>query len=89
MKTWNRLCWGVVFSSPQGRRLLGSLWRQEKCIPYPDEPTRAMLFVSRAAARRWCQAEHAKYVAYPNGGVYRRWRFCPVRVRETVKVVRG
>lgn len=85
--SWNRLLWGVELSSPLSKpKLIGSLWHGQTPYPYPDEPTRALLFCTRKAAREWCRAEMAKCAwrcDYCSD-----WRFRPVRVRETVKVVK-
>jgi hypothetical protein len=52
---------------------------------YQGEPTRALLFTTRTEARSFCDVQHAKYIGRTD--CCARWRFRPVRVRETVKVV--
>ena len=81
---WNRKLWGVEFSDKSSDEpvLLGSLWRTEKSIPYPDEPTRKMLFVTRKAARKWCKDQMQKYSNRTD--CCKDWKFRPVRVREQV-----
>ena len=53
---WSRVLWGVVFSSGMNERpmLLGSLWETwgRSAEAYKGEPTRALLIISRAEARR-------------------------------------
>jgi len=65
--------------------LLGSLWDKSPKAGHFGEPTRALLFTTRDAARAWCDVQHAKYADRGDG--CSKWRFRPVRVRETVKVV--
>lgn len=83
--SWNRLLWGVEFSGP-GRdkpMLLGSLWHGVKPTPYHDEPTHALLFRTRSVARAWCRCQMNVYRGRTD--CCARWRFKPVRVRETVR----
>ncbi len=83
--TWNRQLWGVEF---KGRlkedkpMLLGQAWhRVELAAPtYEGEPTRALLFTSREACRKWCRGRQ------PEAGELG-WRFTPVKVRELVEKV--
>lgn len=87
-KPWNRLLWGVEFSSPRAKpMLLGSVWLDP--MPksqYTGEPSRALLFTTRKAAREWCSNKMASYAERPETTAWR-WRFRPVRVREIVRVV--
>ena len=98
--TWDRRLWGVELYSVDPKRdrrvkdrigLLGSSWADDddKAPIYDGEPSRCLLFVTRAAARAWCQDNHEFYASYPDGHVRRYWRFRPIRVRETVRRVRG
>lgn len=89
----SRLFWGVLFTGGSQHKddnapfLLYGGWcdivrrRQD----YDAEPSRALLFRSRAAARRWCQARRDTY--RDRTDCCRLWRFRPVRVRETVEVL--
>ena len=89
MRMWNRKLWGVEFSSPRGKpMLIGSFWdNNHKPTPYEGEPTRALLFCTRAQARNWCAEMYAEYAKYPHGHCCASWRFRPVRVVETVRRV--
>lgn len=88
---WHRLLWGVAFESMGGDHdamLIGSLWADDlKSIRYEGEPTRALLFCTRAQARAWCAK---KMAGWREGRTARdpvmTWRVRPVRVRETVQV---
>ena len=80
MKGWNRLLWGVV--TDEKSYLLGSAWHQVEKAGHPGEPTRALLFVTRRAAREWCRQQMEKTQANPATA---HWRFVPVRVRERVE----
>lgn len=89
---WDRLAWGVRFTSSLEERplLLGEAWHDEARLrgkAFPGELTRALVFQTRALARAWCQAEQAKYVGRQD--CCATWRFRPVRVRERVSEVRG
>ena len=82
---WRRNLWGVEFRS--GRTvdaplLLGTAWNKPRPGEYPGEPTRALLFVSRATARAWCKAKLAQYAGRTDSCAL--WRFQAIRVRETV-----
>src|SRR3990167_7699530 len=86
---WNRTFWGVEFTSSladENPLLLGSFWRKEKTIPYPDEPTRPMLFCTRAAARKWCKEQMDKNSKRTD--CLADWKFRPVKVREQVYVMK-
>ena len=85
-REWNRTFWGVQFISDlenEAPILLGSLWRTEvRNVPYPDEPSRPILFRTRSAARNWCKTrmeENSKRLDFIS-----RWKFRPVKVREQV-----
>ena len=81
---WNRLMWGVEHRTGKGNpMIISSIWRKEKCVPYPDEPTRPLLFTTRAAARKWCTDGNVAYNA--RSDFVSRWRFRVVRVREIVR----
>lgn len=83
--SWNRRLWGVEFSGDRKLtrpHLIGTTWAG-RGGNYPEEPTRALLFNTRAQARAWCQAENAWCAARSDCCVV--WRFRPVRVVEIVK----
>lgn len=84
MRPWRKKLWGVV----SGNRLLGRMWHSVKPTPYPGEPSHALTFCTRTQAREWCREQDRKYAQYPEGHVCRSWRFHPVRVVETVAIVR-
>ena len=80
-----RHLWGVAFvGAGKGRPLLlGVGWAATVPPRYDGEPSRALLFTSRAAARRWCAAKQATYAGRTDACA--QWRFTPVRVREVVR----
>ena len=85
---WERMLWGVVFTSGLGDKvIIGEAWHAErfKRSAYPSEPTRALLFMSRSAARDWCRDQNERYRG--REGCLAQWRFTPVKVRESVKIV--
>jgi hypothetical protein len=91
VRRWHRLLWGVVFESVVGDHdamLIGSLWADDlKSIRYDGEPTRALLFCTRAQARTWCAKKMAGWREGRTASdrvMTRRVR--AVRVRETVQV---
>ena len=87
MNEWTRNFWGIEHTTKERTRvLLGRLWHNMTPHNYDGEPTRALLFTTRKAAREWCIQERAKFVNHSDTYAY--WRFRPVRVRETVRVVR-
>ena len=50
---WDKKLWGILFTGADGESmLLGNIWHDEGS-PYPGEPTRALLFQTRAQAREW------------------------------------
>ena len=84
---WDRMLWGVELTSSDGARiLLGACWHEVYTLPYPDAPPMALLFATRAAARKWCAKQTVSYAGRTDG--CGKWRFRPVRVRETVSVTR-
>jgi hypothetical protein len=90
---WDRLLWGVEFTGSRDDdepMMLGRIWAHDwASTPYPGEPTRALLFTSRDAARKWCAKTMAEWrEGRSRDDVVARWRVRPVRVRETVRVDR-
>lgn len=91
VRRWHRLLWGVAFESVAGDHdamLIGSLWADDlKSIRYEGEPTRALLFCTRAQARAWCAKKMAGWrEGRTASDPVMTWRVRPVRVRETVQV---
>lgn len=90
MTGWKpRKQWGVVLD---GAGLLGEGWGDRALVEalakaHPHGPTRPLLFVARRHARDWCAAQHAKYAAHPEGHICRAWRFRPVRVQESWRIL--
>lgn len=81
MTAWNRSLWGVELTGADGEKMLiGRVWdhRHDQSKYQPDEPTRALLFMTRKQAAEWCRAKRA--VNKVKG-----WRFTAVRVIETVR----
>ena len=96
--TWDRLLWGVEHYSVEPKRdrrikdrlsVLGVAWAENAAPLYGGEPARCLLFMTRATARAWCRVKHEFYASYPEGHLCRYWCFRPIRVRETVRRVRG
>ena len=89
MRSWDRQLWGVRFTA--GRHddrplMIGTRWNPDtRGMGYEGEPTRVLLFTTRRIARAWCSARHAQYSGRHDNCA--RWRFTPVRVRETVREV--
>lgn len=94
-RRWDRLLWGVHFSSghisEDAPMLIGSLWAADMLgTPYPGEPTRALLFRTRREARAWCAETLIKWRdGRQRDAIVMRWMVRPVRVRETVRVEAG
>lgn len=83
---WDRKLWGVEFFDVRDRLpILGTTWGGTGSSQYEGEPTRALLFSSRAAARGWCAKERAKYAERIDS--CRHWRFRPIRVRERISAL--
>jgi hypothetical protein len=85
---WDRRLWGVKFSSPKGGAvLIGEGWDDSRFMTRHDgEPTRTLLFTTRAAARKWCKTKMDK--CKDRNDCCADWVFTPVRVRELVDVAR-
>lgn len=91
---WDSRQWGVVLSTRDrpgcghsDPMLLGSGWDRTPRTGHVGEPTRALLFTTRDQARAWCDVKNAGNLA--RGDDYgRACHFRPVRVRETVRVIR-
>lgn len=89
---WDRKMWGIelwIGAGETGKEyvgLLGGGWngREAERARYEGEPTRVLVFRTRKQARDYCVKKHLEYKDHPVCG---RWRFCPVRVRETVRVI--
>lgn len=88
---WHRKMWGVEFKGSikdDKPMLIGDQWHETVRRGrefYDEEPTRALLFRTRAAARRWCEAEMKRWAE--RGDLCAQWRYRPVRVIETVRKV--
>lgn len=84
---WDRKLWGVVLSdSTDGSLLLGEVWHGIETATRPGEPTRALLFTSRKAARAWCRAKAERYSRRNDCCADWVFTFTPVRVRELIDV---
>ena len=86
---WDRLLWGIQFSSNRDGfgdppMLIGGNWHPANKPRFPGEPSRPILFTSRKLARAWCREEREKYK--DRNDTCKHWIFQPVRVRETVLV---
>ena len=80
---WDRLLWGVRFTSPRGPPLLlGEAWNKIQPKGYAGEPLRVLVFKTRRQAEQWCQKKRKECSRC------RGWRLQVVRVRETVRIVR-
>lgn len=84
VKPWDRALWGIVFTSDKtlsGPVLVGRVWHHAANVgwaAYPGEPTRPLLFNTRAQARGECRELRQKCAGLPA------WKFRPVAVRELV-----
>jgi hypothetical protein len=83
--SWDRLLWGVVLWDHYDKPLfLGSAWDRSPKAGHADEPSRTLLFNTRASARVWCKERNDKNKLRED--CCKHWHFQPVRVREIVKV---
>lgn len=86
-RRWDRKLWGVAFSNGIRRvapMLIGESWDSfQKRESRPGEPTRALLFTTRAVARAWCRARNRNWKN--RNDIVRKWHVMPVRVRESCK----
>ena len=82
---WDRRLWGVRFETPRSSPvMIGSIWRQPVDFkPYPDEPTRPLIFNTRIAAREWCAARNAENKK--RSDFIKQWKMRVIRVRELVR----
>lgn len=85
---WNRRLWGVLFHSGSvcAPHLLGAIWDDDLRARayYPGEPTRPLLFQTRAQARAWCRPRMQEWRARKD--LVARWTVRPVAVREIIHV---
>jgi hypothetical protein len=91
IRGWRRRLWGVAFTGaikPAAPSLIGGGWHPDLQFPrYHGEPSRALLFRTRAQARDWCREQRAWCAK--RGDTCRLWRFRPVPVVETVEARKG
>ena len=67
--------------------MIGESWHNSMIsVRHKGEPTRPLLFTTRAAARDWCRSYMDKYKG--RSDCCAEWVFTPVRVREVVDVAR-
>lgn len=59
--------------------ILGTQWHKLEPRRYDGEPTRALLFTTRKAARDWSRQATLKHAKHSPD-----WKFKPVRVSETL-----
>ena len=85
MNPWRRDLWGILAGGKNSEPfLLTSIWDDvlvERNF-YDGEPPRALLFTTRADARKWMAG---RTIIDP--AEVKKWRLRPVRVRETVSVI--
>ena len=87
VKPWDRTLWGVVLTSGlEDKTIISEAWHVErfKRSAYPSEPPRALLFMSRSAARAWCRDQNEEYRGRADS--LAKWSFTPVKVRESVRI---
>ena len=84
LSKWDRNLWGVLFITPRSEPLMiGSVWRKPIDFKhYPDEPTRPLIFNSRASARKWCAEQNEEYKK--RSDFVGQWRMHVIKVREVV-----
>ena len=87
MNPHSRVVWGVLWDTA-GRDVIGPLFCSpgEFACHYDGEPSQPLLFVTRRHARAWCAKQHRQYAA-GRTDLCGKWRWRPVRVRETLRVV--
>jgi hypothetical protein len=87
--SWNRKLWGVEFKSYRGGwGLIGAGWHPDYGRGHHGEPSRALLFTTRAAARQFVSQKQAEWRQRSPDDVLSHWRLRVVRVRETVKRIK-
>ena len=83
---WDRKLWGVWFNAPRTEGfLISDTWDNYRPVVRAEEPTRALLFTTRKAAREWCKARLAYYSDH---NICKDRKFRAVRVWERVTVIR-
>jgi len=88
INSWDRKLWAIEFSDPlTPPMIIGGSWHPLNKVQYDGQPTQPVLFRTRAKAKKWCKEQKEKYDSYPAGDVVKRWRFRPIRVRETVSAI--
>lgn len=88
--SWDRKLWAIEFSTNADNlgdqpKLIGGNWHEANTPRYVGEPSRPVLFTTRALARAWCKEKMAKYSDRDDS--CKHWRFRPVRVREVVATI--
>lgn len=82
VRHWDRVQWAVEMRSksckPDGM-LIGVAWHKITPPTYEGEPSRPLLFRTRAQARKWCAAKAIECSRHSPD-----WRFRPVKVRELI-----
>jgi len=82
---WNRTLWGMRFNGHLDKSgfLIATTWDSEGRMFHPGEPSRALLFKTRTAARMWCKWKNDIWRS--RSDLMNKWRVRAVRVRETVR----
>lgn len=81
---WSRTLWAIELKSPLSKPgLISQAWKNnDRVVPkYYREPTRALLFETREAARSYCREANLKYQVH-------NWHFKPVKVIERVEAMK-
>ena len=85
-KAWHRKLWGVNFTGNNPREapmLIGGNWHIGARPGHIGEPSRALLFQTRAEAREWCANKMHEWRRI--GGAVGYWKVRAVRVEEIVR----
>lgn len=82
---WRKELWGIKFSVASNDTrpmLIGFAWHDmnRSRLYYLAEPTRALLFQTRKAARTWCNLKNQQNKGRTD--CCWKWRFTPIRVIE-------
>ena len=75
---WGRTRWAIEMNSKScDSMIIGVAWHKIMPPAYEGEPSRPLLFCTRAQARKWYVAKKIECLRHSPD-----WRFRPVRVRE-------
>ena len=81
---WNQTLWAIKFTYKDNSKsfIIGEVWDKIRPPNYEGEPTRPLLFWTRAKARKWIQNNNARYTKFFGKRIFK-----PIKVIQRIEEI--